>query len=182
MFSKPPPTTASIGMELKKVGWFKGLITIYNPPDLFAYNSNRLRLYNQLSQMINKMYKVVIKKRPDDPNIIPLDFELNTILTKERADKFRKILTFIDTYSDDLVEFFKEISYQEMLNSSLSKIKQNFVRVYVLNGLEFANKDLFGNSDPFIIVKCGKKSFSTKENYQEDEPNPEFYQMFDFAM
>jgi Ca2+-dependent lipid-binding protein len=114
--------------------------------------------------------------------MIPLDFEMNTILTKEKADKFRKILTYIDTYSEEIIEFFKEISYQEMMKSSLSQIKQNFVRVYVLNGLDFANKDMFGNSDPFIVVSCGKKSFSTKENYLEDEPNPDIYKMFDFAM
>ena len=73
--------------------------------------------------MIERMYKEVQLKRPDDPDMVPLDFEFNTILTKERADKFRKILTFIDTYSEDLIEFFKEISYQEMMKSSLSLIK-----------------------------------------------------------
>ena len=49
MFSKPPPTTAKLGMDLKKVGWFKGLISVYDEKELFSYNSNRLRLYNQLS-------------------------------------------------------------------------------------------------------------------------------------
>lgn len=61
--------------------------------------------------MIKKMYKVVKHKNPNDPDMLPLDFEMNTILTKEKADKFRKILTYIDTYSEEIIEFFKEISY-----------------------------------------------------------------------
>ena len=49
MFSKAPPAATKVGMELKKVGWFKGLINIYNPPDFFQYNSVKQRQYNQLS-------------------------------------------------------------------------------------------------------------------------------------
>lgn len=74
--------------------------------------------------MIQKMYKIYEDKskqnNPDDPDWIPLDFEMNTILTKEKADKFRKILTKCNTQNEEIIEFFKEVSYQEMMNSSLS--------------------------------------------------------------
>jgi hypothetical protein len=102
----------------------------------------------------------------------PLDFELNSILTKERSDKFRKILTHLNIYQEEMIEFCKEISYQEMMTSGLSAIVQCSVRVYVIEGFDFASRDIGGNSDPYVIVSCGGKSFSEKENYQEDEPNP----------
>ena len=59
-----------------------------------------------------------------------------------------------------------------MMSSSLSAIVQCTVRVYVIEGFDFASRDIGGNSDPYIVVSCGGKSFSEKENYQEDEPNP----------
>jgi hypothetical protein len=31
------------------------------------------------------------------------------------------------------------------------------VRLYILEGFNFAQHDLFGKGDPYLIVKCGKQ-------------------------
>lgn len=33
-------------------------------------------------------------------------------------------------------------------------------RIYMIDGYNFAEKDLFSKSDPYLIVKCGKDVFN----------------------
>jgi len=39
------------------------------------------------------------------------------------------------------------------------------VRVYMIEGFNFAKKDLFSESDPYLILKCGKDQFNEEKNY-----------------
>ena len=70
---------------------------------------------------------------------------------------------------------------QEMISSSLVNVKEMEVRVYILEGHDFASRDIGSFSDPYLKVKCGKKLFSGRDRYQLDEPNPTFYERFEFS-
>lgn len=60
--------------------------------------------------------------------------------------------------------------------------KQLFLRVYVLRGINLAPRDYNGTSDPYLIVKCGKKKFSTRKRYIQKNLNPGFYESFEFPV
>lgn len=45
-----------------------------------------------------------------------------------------------------------------------------------------AKRDLFSESDPFLIMKCGQEKFDEEDNYQEDEPNPKFNKCYEFQV
>lgn len=38
-------------------------------------------------------------------------------------------------------------------------------KIYFIEGFNFAAKDLFSLSDPYLIVKCGKDKFNERKNY-----------------
>jgi hypothetical protein len=46
----------------------------------------------------------------------------------------------------------------------LSKTKC-IVRLYMIEGYEFAAKDIGSPSDPYLKIKCGAKKFNERENY-----------------
>ena len=54
------------------------------------------------------------------------------------------------------------------------------VRLYLLDGKQFASRDIGSDSDPYMIVRCGNKVKNYREKYQMDEPNPEFHEMYEF--
>lgn len=64
--------------------------------------------------------------------------------------------------------------------SKLNQIEECKVRLYALDGFNFAKRDLFSLSDPYLIVKCGKKTYNDRDNYKLDTNTPEFYKHFDF--
>jgi hypothetical protein len=45
-----------------------------------------------------------------------------------------------------------------MLNTQTKCI----VRLYVIEGFNFAQKDIFTKSDPYLVLKCGKTEFNER--------------------
>ena len=54
------------------------------------------------------------------------------------------------------------------------------MRLYLLEGFDFSSRDIGSFSDPYIVVKCGNMKFDKRDNYFVDEPNPKFYDVFEF--
>ena len=70
--------------------------------------------------------------------------------------------------------------FQSELENRLAEKVQCKVKLYMLSGFNFAKKDLFSESDPFLIIKCGSKEFNEEENYQLDCRDPNFYKSYEF--
>ena len=51
----------------------------------------------------------------------------------------------------------------------------------MLEGFDFASRDIGSFSDPYLIVTCGTSKFSERDNYQLDEANPKFYKLYEFT-
>ena len=39
------------------------------------------------------------------------------------------------------------------------------VRLYMIEGFNFANKDIGGASDPYLVLTCGKTVINERDNY-----------------
>ena len=57
---------------------------------------------------------------------------------------------------------------------------QSLCRIYCIEGFNFAKKDLFSESDPYLIIKSGKEVFNERANYQLDTSEPKFFKSYDF--
>jgi Ca2+-dependent lipid-binding protein len=54
------------------------------------------------------------------------------------------------------------------------------IRVYVISAFNLSSRDNGGDSDPYLILTCGAREYNERRNYQENEPNPEFYKSYEF--
>jgi hypothetical protein len=50
----------------------------------------------------------------------------------------------------------------------------------MLNGLQFASRDIGGASDPYLVITIGERTINNREKYILDEPNPDFFEFYDF--
>ena len=57
-----------------------------------------------------------------------------------------------------------------------SDLQEVVVRVYVVLGQDLAPKDAGCSSDPYVVVKLGKNTKSSKDDYQPNTLNPIFGQ------
>ena len=70
-------------------------------------------------------------------------------------------------------KFFKTITKQLLVRTEC------VIRVYILNCMNLAQRDVDSPSDPYVVLKIGKNKIRDRENYQLDEPNPDFYKCYD---
>ena len=75
-----------------------------------------------------------------------------------------------------LADIESDVILQRML---LIKNK-SIVRAYMVNGYDFASRDIGGDSDPYLKLRIGDQLINNREKYIVDEPNPDFYESFDF--
>jgi len=54
------------------------------------------------------------------------------------------------------------------------------IRVYIISAFNLSSRDNGGESDPYLVVSCGKNIFNERDNYQENNPNPDFFKHFEF--
>ena len=90
------------------------------------------------------------------------------------------MLIDLEAYSDELYKFFIDSSFESILIKQLSSPQDCLVRLYLLEGFDFASRDMGSFSDPYMIVKCGKTVHNMRDKYQLDEPNPKIHQVFEF--
>ena len=58
-----------------------------------------------------------------------------------------------------------DIAFQGQLLKKLNEVQACKVKLYIIEGFNFAQRDLFSASDPYLKVKCGGKTFDERENY-----------------
>jgi len=80
-----------------------------------------------------------------------------------------------------ILEFFKDASYHDIIKKQLLTKTACVIQLYVLEGYDFASRDIGSFSDPYLFVRCGNREYSERDNYKLDEPNPKIYKMFEFT-
>ncbi|XP_028159554.1 otoferlin-like, partial [Ostrinia furnacalis] len=57
---------------------------------------------------------------------------------------------------------------------------QFLVRVYLVKGMDLKTKDFTGQSDPYVVLNCGKKRMGNREEFVKNTVNPIFGRMYEF--
>jgi Ca2+-dependent lipid-binding protein len=56
------------------------------------------------------------------------------------------------------------------------------IRLYIIDCYELAKRDLYSESDPYLVIKINEITINERDNYQNNEPNPGFYCHYDFGV
>jgi hypothetical protein len=81
-----------------------------------------------------------------------------------------------------IAEHISQFLFRQQLAARLNETTKCQVRFYIIEGFNFAQRDLFSASDPYLFIKCGKIEFNEVKNYQLDTSEPEFHKCFEFVM
>lgn len=127
-------------------------------------------IFEMIRQIHQKMFKT------------DLEFtSIDSIASQEKLDKFGTLLNAMNINNPQLLEFFKDASYDEVIKKQLLSKTQCVIQLYVLEGFDLASRDIGSFSDPYLFVRCGNREYSERDNYQLDEPNPKFFKLFEFT-
>lgn len=159
-----------------KSGVFKGLVVVFNSDRLKVRQEKIAKGFATMETLIASAYKLQLEKE--------LDFDFRKLDDPKQVDQQIPILT--EKIKEcglgplGIAAFIANYKFQVELQKRLQTAVAAQARVYMLEGFNFAQKDLFSPSDPYLIVKCGTQVNNEREHYQLDTAEPTFYKSYDF--
>ena len=61
----------------------------------------------------------------------------------------------MDCQMPKIVTFLQDVALDSMVKEALSRKTEAVVHLYLIQGYEFASRDIGSPSDPFLLVTCG---------------------------
>lgn len=80
----------------------------------------------------------------------------------------------------EITKHLTSIGSDDFLKLMMMQKTKCLIRVYMISGFAFASRDNGGDSDPYLVLSLGNQVHNERDNYQEDQPNPEFHKKYDF--
>ena len=77
-------------------------------------------------------------------------------------------------------EKLANLESDEILKRALLAQIKCVIRVYFISAFDLSSRDNGSPSDPYLYLLCNNKIVNERDNYQLDEPNPDFYKSYDF--
>ena len=81
-----------------------------------------------------------------------------------------------------LVSYLTEIAFEDIVADQLVKTTDAVAHIYLIQGYDFASRDIGSPSDPYLIVRCDDQIDNDRDNYITDEANPIFNKRLDFQV
>ena len=98
----------------------------------------------------------------------------------DNIKQVKKLLFDVGLTDLHLIKHLNSTDYYSRMSKALLVPTKCIVRVYIVEAFGLPSKDAGGDSDPYLIVKLGKKKINDRDNYMEDTPHPVWCKHFDF--
>ena len=101
-------------------------------------------------------------------------------MNQEGRSEFKQMIRAMKLTHLQILRKIVDVQSDEIIKRLLMSETKTNVRVYIVRAFNLAARDNDSPSDPFVKVILGEKEYSDRENYQEDEPSPDIYKMYQF--
>lgn len=154
------------------VGYFKGIIEIEAKDDKEAYLIKKEKMINDLKTWVNEIAVLKTGRR----------FQVDTQLLASAMErrKFEVEMRKFDLDHLNISTHIANIESEEDLKMKLLAQTKCLIRLYMISAFDLSSRDNGSPSDPYLKISCNNKVYNERDNYQLDEPNPDFYKVYEF--
>lgn len=171
-------------LQVQTVGQFKGVVRCYQPGSLSESEKEVEDLFDQIGAKVKVIYEHCCKDQ----------FTLNLTTFVKQAEKslneaeikpqFRELASMIDEKAGlrqlQIVHKLTSYCFEKQLKVKLNEKTTCKVQLYMIEGFDFAKRDIDSLSDPYLVIKSGRHAFNEREHYQLDTSEPKFFKCFEF--
>jgi len=164
LFSKKKTDDSGEVTTEQIMGKFKGLITVDSKQRMEEFEIAKQEKLAEVKRVLGQLSWKVKNKE--------LKIDSQKLQTQEGRVKFHFMMEKLGVGHLNIQEYLSKQDHNENLRRMLLKETKCIVRCYVLNAANLVSRDSGSDSDPYLIMRLGKKKYNERENYQEDEPDP----------
>ena len=85
--------------------------------------------------------------------------------TEDALDSLRENIAKAGLSNLSIYTLMCDLVFTNQIKRRLNETLECKVRVYCISGFNFAKRDIWSDSDPYLNLKCGKTTFNEAENY-----------------
>lgn len=101
-----------------------------------------------------------MKQLAKNRKINDFDLDLEKLETIEGRYQIKEQLDPLQVNHLNIVNILADIESDVILKRMLLKTQKCIVRIYMIEGFDLASRDMGGFSDPYLILKLGKKVYN----------------------
>jgi hypothetical protein len=101
-----------------------------------------------------------LKQLAKNRKINDFDLDLEKLETMEGRYQIKEQLDPLQVNHLNIVNILADIESDVILKRMLLKTQKCIVRIYMIEGFDLASRDMGGFSDPYLILKLGKKVYN----------------------
>jgi len=139
------------------VGKFKGVVSVQSLDDKKEYAERKAVLIHNLKTKLNQ---ISLKKRNKQ-----LDFSLEKMDTFEGRVLFDRDLESIGVGHLNITKQLADLESDETMKRLLLSQAKAIVRVYMISAYNLSSRDNGSESDPYLIMNVGNKTYNERDNY-----------------
>jgi hypothetical protein len=149
------------GNSLVVTGKFKGLIMVYSKEMKEERERKIEKSVDELKELVKRVYEIQMAPKPFKFDFSKLEGANAGLEFKVLKDLCREcgIATL------KINEFMQNYRFEKDLLKRLTETVKGIATLYVLEGYNFASRDMFSLSDPYLIIKCGKDKVDERKQY-----------------
>lgn len=118
---------------------------------------------SELKDLIKKVYNIQIREKKFEAQFNYADLE-----GENKGDAFKRLKVLCKECgiaSLKVDEYIQNYKYEKELLTRLTETVKGTGKLYILEGFNFASRDMFSKADPYLILRCGKDKFDEKKEY-----------------
>lgn len=156
------------------MGKFKAVVEVEVIEHKKAYVQKKEELINNLMLALGKLHKF---KCPDAGEF---SLDLDKLESMEGRWALEAQMEPLGVAKYNITKCLADIQSDIFLQNALLHQEKCIVRAYMISAYDLASRDIGSASDPYLILQVGDKTYSERDNYVLDEPNPQFAKHYDF--
>lgn len=165
------------------VGHFKGAVRCVIPAQREAAESALKGELQKLLQQIMAVYEIEQgEKAPIKADLVARLEDQDEATRTASLASIREVIELAGLEKLNIFPMIDDLSFQAQLLKRLNEVQTCKVFLYMIEGFNFAQRDLFSASDPYLKVHCGKSKFNDRDNYQLDTAEPKFFKCYQFKV
>jgi hypothetical protein len=139
------------------VGKFKGIVTVQQAKDRENYAKRKIDLLTTLKKKLDAL--------SFDRRQKPFNFKMEMLDTVEGRRKIELELEELSVGHLNITKQLADLESDETLKRLLMSKSKCIVRVYIIDAFNLSSRDNGGESDPYLIVSLGNKTYNERKDY-----------------
>ena len=148
---------------VQTVGTFKGIIEIESEEGQIEYAKHK---HEVIDKLISKLKAIAeVKLKPDEKEEKMKKIDPEKLSSVEERREFKTLMRQLNVSHLKVTNHLTNLKSDDILKQQLRVKVKCIIRLYMIEAINLAMRDIGSPSDPYLYITCNEKVYNERDNY-----------------